>query len=99
VTKTATLLGISRVSVSKVGIHKTWEDIISEEEQWAKIGIDRNRSSYTEKDCFDKSQLLQHRWQQNWIFILKTMFPQKFYFCWYTKCFDLSIQTNYRSTV
>jgi hypothetical protein len=23
------------------------------------------------------SELLQHRWQQNWIFILKTLFPQK----------------------
>jgi hypothetical protein len=29
---------------------------MSEEEQWAKINIDRKRSSYIEKDCFDKSQ-------------------------------------------
>jgi hypothetical protein len=32
-----------------------WEDI-SEEEQWAKISIDRERSSYIEKGCFEKSQ-------------------------------------------
>jgi hypothetical protein len=39
-----------------VSIHKSWEDNISEEEQWAKINIDRKRSSYSEKDCFEKSQ-------------------------------------------
>jgi hypothetical protein len=39
-----------------VGIHELWEDNISEEEQWAKINIDRNRSSNNEKDCFGKSQ-------------------------------------------
>jgi hypothetical protein len=32
------------------------EDTISEEEQWAKINIDRMRSSYIEKNCFEKSQ-------------------------------------------
>jgi hypothetical protein len=32
------------------------EDIISEEEQWVKINIDRKISSYIEKDCFQKSQ-------------------------------------------
>jgi hypothetical protein len=37
-----------------VGIQESWEDNISEEEQWAKINIDR-RSSYTEKDCLEKS--------------------------------------------
>jgi hypothetical protein len=56
VKKTATLLGVSRVTVSKVGIHESWEDIISEEERWAKISIDTKRSSYTEKFCFEKSQ-------------------------------------------
>jgi hypothetical protein len=39
-----------------VGIHESYEDNISEEEQWAKINIDRKRSSYTEKDCFKKSR-------------------------------------------
>jgi hypothetical protein len=29
---------------------------ISEEEQWTKINIDKKRSSYIEKDCFEKSQ-------------------------------------------
>jgi hypothetical protein len=47
VTKTATVLGVSRV---------TFEDNVSEEEQWGKINIDRKRSSYIEKDCFEKSQ-------------------------------------------
>jgi hypothetical protein len=36
-------------------------DNISEEEQWAKINIDRKRSSYIEKDYVEKSELLQHR--------------------------------------
>jgi hypothetical protein len=63
VTKTATLLGVSRVTVPKVmSAHESWEDNISEEEQWAKINVDRKRSSYTEKDSFEKiTQLLQHR--------------------------------------
>jgi hypothetical protein len=39
-----------------VHIHKSWEDNISEEEQWVKISSDRKRSSYTEKECFEKSQ-------------------------------------------
>jgi hypothetical protein len=54
----ATLLGVSRAKMSKVyvGIHESWEDNISEEEQWAKINIDRKRSSCIEKDCFEKSQ-------------------------------------------
>jgi hypothetical protein len=39
-----------------VGIHDSWDDNISEEEQWAKINIDRKRSSYIEKDCFEKLQ-------------------------------------------
>jgi hypothetical protein len=36
-------------------MHESWEDNISEQEQWAKINIDRKRSSYIEKDCFEKS--------------------------------------------
>jgi hypothetical protein len=32
------------------------EDNVSEEEQWAKINIDRKRSSYIEKNCFEKLQ-------------------------------------------
>jgi hypothetical protein len=34
---------------------ESWEDNIGEEEQWAKIDIERKRSSYIEKDCFEKS--------------------------------------------
>jgi hypothetical protein len=37
-------------------MHESWGDNISEEEQWAKINSDRKRSSYTEKDCFEKPQ-------------------------------------------
>jgi hypothetical protein len=38
-----------------VGIHEYWEGNNSKEEQWAKINIDRKRSSYTEKDCLKKN--------------------------------------------
>jgi hypothetical protein len=31
-------------------MHESWEDIISEEEQWTEINIDRKRSSHIEKD-------------------------------------------------
>jgi hypothetical protein len=56
VTGTTTLLDVSRATVSKVMSAYTnrWEDNISEEEQWAKINIDRKRSSYIE-GCFEKS--------------------------------------------
>jgi hypothetical protein len=37
-------------------MHESWEDNISEEGQWAKINMDRKRSSYIEKDRFEKSQ-------------------------------------------
>jgi predicted transcriptional regulator len=58
VIKTATLLGVSRATVSYgyVDIHESWEENISEEEQWAKINTDKKRSSFIEKDCFEKSQ-------------------------------------------
>jgi hypothetical protein len=36
-------------------MHESWEGNISEEEQWAKIDIDRKRS-YIEKNCFENSQ-------------------------------------------
>jgi hypothetical protein len=54
VIKTATLLGTSRLTVliDYVSIHESWEDNISEEEQCAKINI--NRLSCIE-DCFEKS--------------------------------------------
>jgi hypothetical protein len=42
-------------SDSYVSIHESWEDI-SREEQWAKVHIDKRRSSYVEKNCFLKSQ-------------------------------------------
>jgi hypothetical protein len=38
-----------------VDIHESWEDNISEEEQWVKINIDRKRLSYIEKDSFEKN--------------------------------------------
>jgi hypothetical protein len=37
-----------------VGIHESWEDNTSKEEQWVKINTDRKRSSYIEEDCFEK---------------------------------------------
>jgi hypothetical protein len=37
-------------------MHESREDNISEEEQWAKFNTDRKRSSYIEKECFEKSQ-------------------------------------------
>jgi transposase len=57
VTKPAIILGVSRATVSKVMSAYN----ISEEEQRAKINIGRKRSSYIEKDCLEKSQLLQHK--------------------------------------
>jgi hypothetical protein len=62
-----------------VGIHESWEDNINEEEQWAKINIDRKRLSYIEKECLKKS----HNYcstrdsRSEFVFILKTLFPQK----------------------
>jgi hypothetical protein len=58
VTKSATLLGVPRATVSKVKsayINHGKTTPISEEEQWPKINIDRKRLSYIEKDCFEKS--------------------------------------------
>jgi predicted transcriptional regulator len=46
VTKTAKSLGVSRVTVSKV--MSAYTNHGSEEEQWAKINIDRKSSSYSE---------------------------------------------------
>ena len=63
-----------------VGMHASWEDNISEEEEWAKINTDRKISPYTEEDFFffrKITELQQHTWQQNWIFILKSLFAQK----------------------
>jgi hypoxanthine phosphoribosyltransferase len=36
-------------------IHESWEDYISEKEQWAKFNTDRKKLSAIEKDCFEKS--------------------------------------------
>jgi hypothetical protein len=65
-----------------VGMYESWEDNISQEEQWAKHNINRNRSSYyIEKDCFEKWQnycsTLNSR--TKYVFISKTLFPQKLY--------------------
>jgi hypothetical protein len=38
-----------------VAIHKSWEDNISEEEQWVKINTDRKRLLYNENDGSEKS--------------------------------------------
>jgi hypothetical protein len=46
-----------------VSIHESWEDIISEEEQLAKIDVDRKRLLYTGKKLIRKVTELQHRWQ------------------------------------
>jgi hypothetical protein len=46
---TDTLLGVPTATVSMVMsayIYESWEDNISENEQWAKINMDRERSSY-----------------------------------------------------
>jgi hypothetical protein len=37
-------------------MHKSWEDNVSKDEEWAKINTDRKRSLYIEKDCFEKLQ-------------------------------------------
>jgi hypothetical protein len=39
-----------------VGIQELWKDNINKEKQWTKFNIARNKSTYTEKDCFEKSQ-------------------------------------------
>lgn len=46
VAKTAILLDVSRQFLRLCrGIHESWEDNITEEEQWANINSDRKRSS------------------------------------------------------
>jgi hypothetical protein len=52
---------------------------MSEEEQWTKISTDWKGSSYIVQDLFEKSQnyCSTGELQQNWIFILKALFPQK----------------------
>jgi hypothetical protein len=57
VIKTITLLGVSRASFQDyVGVQESWEHNISEQEQRAETNSDIKRSSYIEKDCFEKSQ-------------------------------------------
>jgi hypothetical protein len=56
ITKTATLLDVSKATVSKVMlVCRSQEDNISKEEQWPIIKINRKRSLYIGKDCFEKS--------------------------------------------
>jgi hypothetical protein len=56
-TKTATLLRVLRGAVSNdlSAYMNHGKTTSGEEVQWAKIDNDRNRSSYIEKDCFEKS--------------------------------------------
>jgi hypothetical protein len=61
-------------------MHESWEDNISEEEQWAKVNIDKNRQSYIKKDCFEKSHnycSTGERTAELSMHILKILFPQK----------------------
>jgi hypothetical protein len=63
-------------------IHESREDIVSEEEQRAKINTDRKRSSYIEKVRFEKSQNYCSTGERTaelniHLFILKSLFPQK----------------------
>jgi transposase len=75
VRKTATLLGASIATVSTVMSAFTNH----EKAKSAKRNSGRN-SAFTKRDgrtprwiVSETTQLLQHRWQQNWIFILKTV--------------------------
>jgi hypothetical protein len=58
VTKTVTLLHISRATIPKVMSAYTdhGKNNICGEEEWTKVSIDRKRSSYIEKDCSEQSQ-------------------------------------------
>lgn len=58
-----TLLGVERERESLwgyVGMHESWEDNISDEEQWANIGTERTRCSQIIVTCEGR---MQHRWQ------------------------------------
>jgi hypothetical protein len=50
-----------------------------QEEPWAKSNMDRKRLSYSEKDCFEKSQNYRSIGDSRteYVFILKTLFPQQ----------------------
>jgi hypothetical protein len=78
VIKTATSLCVSRAIVSKV-----MSAYMNHGKTTAAKRDSGRKSTFTERDrrtfrIVSKIQeLLHNRWQQNWIFILKTLFPQK----------------------
>jgi predicted transcriptional regulator len=59
VKKTATLLGVSRATVSKVmSAYTNHGKTTSTEKNSGKINTDRNRSSHMEKDCFENHRTI-----------------------------------------
>jgi len=80
VTKTATLLAVSRAAVSRVVIAYTNQGKTSSADSNSGRKPKRSeRNRRTLKRIVSKNhiELLQQRWQQNSIVILKTLFPQK----------------------
>jgi hypothetical protein len=66
------------IRCNQSGIYRPCEDNVSEEEQWAKDNIDRKRTSFIEKDCFEKLQYGSTGKSEMDIYLfLKTLFPQK----------------------
>jgi hypothetical protein len=76
--KTATLLGVRRAPISKVMLTYTNHGKTTPAKMnsgWKPTLTKRDRHW---EELFRKiTELLQHRWQQNRIFILKTLFPHK----------------------
>jgi hypothetical protein len=79
VTKTATLLRVSTAKISKVISAYT-----NHVKTTSAKRNSRRKSTLTERDrrvlkglFREITEILQHRWQQNWISISKTLFPQK----------------------
>jgi hypothetical protein len=51
-----------------VGIQEPWQGKISKEEPWAKVNTDRKRSSYIQKDYFERTECT---------LVFKILFPQR----------------------
>jgi len=77
--KMATLLGVSRAAVSKVMTTYTNHGKISSRRKSGRKPKLSERDRRTFKKTMSKRfiELLQQRWQQNSVFILKTLFAQK----------------------